>query len=272
MLKRVNAVYFSGTGTTERTVRKVAEKAAAKLCIEYEEWDFTPLFAREKPLKFGEGDLVILGMPVIAGRVPNLMLKYLGQMDCNGAIACAVVLFGNRNFDDALIELRDILADHGAKVIGAGAFVGEHSFSTELGKGRPDKDDMALAEKLADGIAEKIKNGDTERLVEVTGTAKPYRGYYQPQDRHGAPIDIRKVKPKTDMTKCDRCGICIELCPLGSIDKEDPSVINGICMKCCACTKKCPKGAKYFDDPGFIYHKEELEDVYKRRAKSEIFL
>ena len=109
MLKRVLAVYFSGTGTTEKTVKTIAKKAADELRLEYGEWDFTPLFAREKPLNFTDEDLVIFGMPVIAGRVPNLMLKYLAQMNGGEALAVPVVLFGNRNFDDALVELRDIL-------------------------------------------------------------------------------------------------------------------------------------------------------------------
>ena len=279
MLKRVLAIYFSGTGTTEKTVKTIAKKAADELRLEYGEWDFTPLFAREKPLSFTDEDLVIFGMPVIAGRVPNLMLKYLAQMNGGGALAVPVVLFGNRNFGDALVELRDILTDAGAKPVAAGAFVGEHSFSTTLGAGRPDSEDLALAESLADALAKKVQDAGFDagadcfdKPVEVPGTPKPYSGYYQPQDRHGAPIDIRKVKPKTDMSKCDNCGLCVKLCPLGSINPDDVSEITGICMKCCACVKKCPKDAKYFDDTGYIYHKEELEDVYQRRAESKIFL
>jgi len=36
--------------------------------------------------------------------------------------------------------------------------------------------------------------------------------------------------------------------------------------------KKCPVGARYFDDPGYIYHKEELEELYERRAEPEWFI
>ena len=49
-------------------------------------------------------------MPVYAGRIPNLLLlKYLTSVKGNDALAVPIVLFGNRNYDDALIELRDIL-------------------------------------------------------------------------------------------------------------------------------------------------------------------
>lgn len=68
-------------------------------------------------------------MPVIAGRVPNVLLKFLDTLQGGGALAVPVVLYGNRNFDDALIELRNILQDRGFYAIGAAAFIGEHSFS-----------------------------------------------------------------------------------------------------------------------------------------------
>ena len=47
---------------------------------------------------------------------------------------------------------------------------------------------------------------------------------------------------------------------------------HGVCIKCCACVKGCPTGAKYFDDSGYLYHKSELEEVYARPAKNEVFL
>lgn len=109
----------------------------------------------------------------------------------------------------------------------------------------------------------------SEKIV-VKGE-KPYRWYYQPRDSKGNTIDIRKVKPKTDMELCTNCGYCAEICPLSSIEKDSVDVVNGICMKCCACVKRCPQKAKYFDDENFIYHKEELELEYSRRAEVEIF-
>lgn len=272
MVNRVYAAYFSGTGTTEKVVKAISQKIADELCIKYEEWDFTPLFARKNEMVFTENDIVVFGMPVIAGRVPNLMLPYLNTIRGNGAVAVPVVLFGNRNYDDALIELRDILEAQNLKAIAAGAFAAEHSFSKTLGQGRPDADDMMEVEEFAKKICQKIRGKQLDHPVWVKGVEHPYRGYYKPQDRNGNHIDIRKVKPVTDENLCSNCGTCVELCPMGSINKENPSHVEGICMKCCGCIKKCPVNAKYFDDPGFIYHKEELEEVYQRRAENEIFL
>lgn len=140
-MKKVWAVYFSGTGTTKKTVNFIADKLAERLKIEKEIFDFTLPEARKDIKEFDKNDIVIFGTPVIAGRVPNVLLKYLDTLKGSGALAVSIVLFGNRDFNDALMELSDILAKDGFKPIGAGAFVGEHSFSKILAQGRPDKDD-----------------------------------------------------------------------------------------------------------------------------------
>ena len=219
---------------------------------------------------------MVLGVPVYAGRVPNLLLPYVrDRIPGGGALAVPVVLYGNRNFDDGLMELRNVARDNGFHPIAAGAFVGEHSFSTVLGAGRHDADDMALVQELADKTADKVKalTEAPAQAVEVEG-CDPIRPYYTPRDRYGEPIkDFLKAKPKTDPDKCVKCGLCARLCPMGSIDPNDVSNVVGKCIKCCACVKKCPKGAKYFDHEGYLYHQHELEDQYAgRRAPSKIFL
>lgn len=270
-MKKIWSMYFSGTGTTEKTVKKIAQSIGNKLNLEVCNIDFTSKKAREKKYEFSSEDLVILGTPVIAGRVPNVLLNFLETLKGNGALAVPIVMFGNRNYDDALIELRDISIKDNFTPIGAGAFVGEHSFSTELGKGRPDEEDFKVMEFFSDKIIDNLKNNRYfEKNLWVKGET-PYRWYYQPRDSKGNPIDIRKVKPKTDMELCNNCGLCAKLCPMESIKKECVSTVEGICIKCCACIKKCPQGAKYFDDENFIYHKEELEEEFKRRAQNEIF-
>ena len=129
---------------------------------------------------------------------------------------------------------------------------------------------MAEMDDFADRIAARLAAGDTAPVT--VGGCDPIRPYYTPRDRHGNPINILKVKPKTDMTKCGNCGWCAAHCPMGSIDPDDPSQVPGTCIKCCACVKGCPTGAKYYDDPGYLYHKSELEEVYARPAENALFV
>ncbi|EPS52136.1 iron-sulfur cluster-binding protein [Clostridium botulinum A1 str. CFSAN002368] len=232
--------------------------------------DFTLPKVREKVVSFSEEDIVIVGVPVYAGRVPNVLLKYLKTIAGNDALAIAVVLYGNRNYDDALIELKDILELDGFKVVAGAAFIGEHSFSNSLAQNRPDKKDMDIVKEFADEIYTKIINEKIMKTVFVKGNT-PYRKYYMPKDEKGQPIDIRKVKPKTN-NNCIDCKLCANLCPMGSIDFEDVTKLNGICIKCCACIKKCPVEAKYFDDSGYLKHKKELENNFRYRKEPELFI
>ena len=272
--KKVWAVYFSATDTTKKTVLTIADEAARLLGAEREDYDFTLPGLRENGFAAGKDDLVIFGTPVYAGRVPNVLLKYLATIQGNGALAVPVVLFGNRNFDDGLIELRDILENTGFHTVAAAAFVGEHSFSKTLAAGRPDADDMKEALAFAGKIAEKVKglpDGEAPAPVEVEGVPHPYRGYYQPRDRKGVSIDIRKVKSLVS-DACDDCKICADVCPMGSISHENVREYTGICIKCGACIKKCPKQARYYEDEGYLYHQHELEEGYTRRAAISLFL
>ena len=291
LMKQIRGMYFSGTGTTEKTVKAIAGQMAEFLgggsCVRGEDIDFTPPEARKRRYVFSVNDVLVFGVPVIAGRVPNVLLKFLDTLEGGDAMAVPVVLYGNRNYDDALIELRNILEARGFHTIAAAAFIGEHSFSRVLAAGRPDEEDMDKVRTFARLTADKVRmltggcGGDGSRLrellrlqgpVDVTGE-EPLRAYYQPRDRNGEAINILKVKPKLDETKCTECGICVEACPMGSIKPEAPGVVDGICIKCCGCEKKCPEGALYFDDPGYLYHKHELEYMYAAdRREPEIFL
>lgn len=272
--KKVWAVYFSGTGTTEKTVRRIASDLSAALSTPMEVFDFTPPAARQDDLSFGPEDLVVLGVPTYAGRVPNVLLPYLtGKVHGAATPAVPVVLFGNRNFDDSLMELRNILTANGFMPVAAAAFVGEHSFSRTLGAGRPNAEDLAQMDDFACGAAQKLRELAALPTVPVSVAGEEsIRPYYTPRDRHGAPINILKVKPKTDMTLCGGCGLCAARCPMGSINPADVSQVKGICIKCCACVKGCPSGAKYFDDPGYLYHQHELEEIYARPAENALFI
>lgn len=272
-IKKVWAVYFSATGTTQKVVSAIAREIAREMKTECETFDFTLPEARMGAPIFGVRDIVVFGTPVYAGRVPNVLLKYLKTVKGNGALAVPVSVFGNRDFDDALIELRDILQGNGFVPIAAAAFVGEHSFSDVLAKGRPDDEDMRKAREFAQDVTKKIhaRGGKKGGALAVDGTPYPYRGYYSPKDRAGRPIDIRRVKPLTSGT-CNDCKLCAEVCPMGCIDYENVREYTGICIKCGACIKRCPTGAKYYDDAGYLYHKTELEEGLTRRAEPKLFL
>ena len=208
-------------------------------------------------------------MPVYAGRIPNILLNYLNNIKGNNTLAIPIVLYGNRDYDDALLELNDLLIKNGFRVIAAASFIGEHSFSKTLAKDRPDDIDLSIAKSFADSVCEKIES-NTFSIVEIKGN-RPYREYYKPKDEADKSVDIKRVTPKTDRN-CIDCKICAEVCPMGSIDYNDVTKMIGICIKCGACVKLCPTQSKYFDDPDYLRHKHELEEQYKKRKEPELFI
>ena len=132
-MKRVCACYFSPCGNVEAVVSAVAAGAAEALGRPFEKIDFTLPAAREGDIVFGPGDLVILGTPVYAGRVPNKLMPYIrDHIRGGGALCVPVVCFGNRAFDDALAELFLLAKDNGFSVLAAAAVVTEHSFAPAL--------------------------------------------------------------------------------------------------------------------------------------------
>lgn len=267
----INAIYFSPTGTTKKVVSSISEMILEKMSMEnkVKYIDFTKPETRIHSLSFGKTDILVVGVPVYAGRVPNVLLKYLNLISSSGALAIPVVVYGNRNYDDALIELKDILESNGFNIIAAAAFIGEHSFSYTLAKGRPDEKDMNIINKFSDGIKFVLTNKLSAEKIVVPGRIAG-REYYMPRDNDGNPVDIRKITPKIN-EKCNNCKLCVDVCPMGSIDIKDVSKLNGICIKCGSCIKKCPMQAKFFDNPAYLQHKKELEINFAIRREPELF-
>ena len=270
-VKRVNAVWFSPTGTTQNIVEAIASSICRDMGedTDYKSTSFTLAGEREKSLEFNEKDIVVFGVPVYAGRVPNILLKYLNTISGGKSQIVPVVVYGNRNYDDALIELKGIMEDRNFRVAAAGAFIGEHSFSKILAKDRPDVRDIEIAESFGAKISSEIKFGTSKNPIDVKGE-NPCRPYYRPRDIDGNFYDFRKIKPKTN-DKCTDCKVCAEVCPMGSIDWDDVSKFIGICIKCGACIKKCHVGAKYYDDVNYLKHQHELEDEFVDRKEPELF-
>lgn len=271
-IKRVWAVYWSATGMTKKVVTTVAEQAASALHVPCETLDFTPPAVREQTHSFTSDDLVIFGTPTYAGKTPNKLLPYLQiGFAGNGAMAAAVVTFGNRSYDNSLAELCAALEGCGFHTVSGAAFVGQHAFSDTLALGRPDFEDLALAKEFATKTVEKV-SGLTEAPAPVAVSGQADAPYYVPKGTDGEPAKFLKAKPQTDMSKCCNCGLCARICPVGAINPENVADVPGVCIKCHACVKRCTRHAKYFDDPAFLSHKAMLEETFQRRAEVAMFL
>ena len=266
-VQKIWAVYFSPTGGTRKVTETVTNTLGEVLSLPVEALDYTRPQARQQFYSFQASDLVVFGIPVYAGRVPNKLLPDLKQgFAGNGAKVIPISVFGGRSFDDALMELKQILEAQGFRPLAAAGAVSRHSFSQTLAAGRPDREDQAQLRSFAQRVAQRLLAGEDFPPFTVPGN-DPVGPYYTPLQADGTPAKFLKAKPETDLGKCTHCGACARACPMGSIDPKDPSLVPGVCIKCQACVRKCLRGAKFFTDPQI----KMLEQTYARRAKNAFF-
>lgn len=255
---RVTAVYFSPTRTTAKITELVADEIAGALGMEKAVIDLTLPDARKPLPPFGRDDLVVLGLPVYGGRIPAFLEPLLDSLAGEKTPAVAIALYGNRDYEDALLEMTDILTAKDFVPVGAGAFIGEHSLTAAVGRGRPDQADLSIAEGFAKRIAAKLQAGE-KTAVSVKGN-RPYK-----ERTDGAPYTPHTTEAGTD------CKLCARRCPMGIISLADPKIVAEGCIHCGACVKGCPAKAKYFDHPMYEKFKDMLETNCAAPKSPELF-
>jgi ferredoxin len=196
------------------------------------------------------------------------MVARLRNITGCGGPAVVLVVYGNRAYEDALLELRDLALDAGFQPIAAGAFIGEHSYSQEaapIALGRPDAADMAAAVAFGETVRAKLRRLATlEALPPLTVPGNfPYKDSGLTSG----------VTPTTDAAQCHRCGECVSVCPVGAIAAEDPSHADPeTCIRCCACVKFCPLGAKAMDHPRIQQFRGYLLQNHSAPKQPETYL
>ena len=202
--------------------------------------DITTPDGRKQKLQTSENDLLIVGVPVYMGRVPALITDWLGAVEARNTPVVCVVVYGNRAFENALLELKDILSKRGCVPVAGAAYIGEHSFSSAeipTAGGRPDATDLTHAELFGRKVNEKLRAVSS---IENASNANfpgeiPYGGIMELWD-----VDFIAVGEA-----CTHCGLCAEKCPAGAVAPEDGRSIDTVkCITCCACIKSCPHGAR----------------------------
>lgn len=256
------AISFSPTKTSQKVVESIASAISSDKMV----FDLTRS-ATHAPKTFGPDELVVIGVPVYAGRVAPLAVERLQLMTGSNTPAVVVVLYGNREYEDALIELRDIVKTQNFIPVAGAAFIGEHSFSTAtmpIGEDRPDEEDLAKAVSFGRTVIEKIKalqNSSMASELEVPGNY-PYK-----EGMGSLPFT-----PKVDQEECTLCGVCMETCPGDAITLEDNVIMDAQkCIFCCACIKNCPENAVSIDAPPMLEKRQWLHENYSERKEPELY-
>ena len=237
MLPKTHLIYFSPTGTTRKIVMQVAAGLDSRAV---EHYDLTRM--EQEPA-----------------------LSLVENLSGEGIPAVLLVLYGNRAYEDALVEFRDVITAKGFNIVAAGAFIGEHSYSTDerpVAANRPDAGDMQKAKEFGDAIAYKLQSDCNQTTLDVPGNT-PYK------ER----VPLGGICPETKPELCTLCKTCARVCPAFIITVDEKvSTEADNCIMCCACVKFCPHHARVMLHPMVEARRDMLVKNCSERKEPSCFL
>lgn len=286
MMKKTELYYFSPTGGTKKVGEAFAKATAGEVILHdlgkmmrealktqetegsaeaaasEEAVALAEAAASAEPSAFVEPaadtDLVVVAAPVFGGRLPSAAAEYLKTLKGCGKKAVSLVVYGVRAYEDALLELNDILAEDGFQVIASGAFVAQHSIAPAVGQGRPDAEDLKDISAFAEKVLEKA---DGAGAVTVPGN-HPYKD------------GMKVAATPICLPSCGKCGVCEAVCPTGAIKITEEGVTTELskCLLCMACKAACPSGSRILPPPMQDAMNQKLGVLKDVRRENETFL
>lgn len=249
---KLTTIYFSATYTTKRVV----EAVAAGLSDQVVAYDITN-DASTDTVFIPADELLVVGVPVYAGRVPAMAAERLRRFRGENTPAVVVAVYGNRHYDDAVLELHDLVTECGFRTVSAGAFVAQHSIFPKVGAARPDAEDLADIAAFARQTAELLAKGFG--TIALPGN-RPYKV------PGGIPIW------PTASRKCTACGACARRCPTGAIAPAAPKGVDKTkCIKCGRCIVVCPTKVRRFYGIKYSLAAARFNSAFAARRKNEMW-
>ena len=252
MFNTVQFYYFSPTGGTkacgECFCKAIANNVSA-INLGLEDATFN-----------GDCDLAVFAMPVFAGRIPAVAAEKLAALNGNGMKAVTLVVYGVRAYEDALLELNNVVKESNFTVVASAALVAQHSIVPAVGQGRPNEEDKASIAAFTQQVMAKLVSGDVSPVT-IPGNF-PYR---EVGNMPFTPVCL---------PACGKCGACVAVCPTKAMVMDDEGIKTDVdsCILCMACTAACPKKARVLPAPVQKNMNEKMSALISVHRENEYFL
>lgn len=246
----VYEIVFSPTGGTEKVAHIVGgrwSKDAVKIDLSDANADFSNC-------GITKGDMVLIAMPSFGGLAPAVAIERLKQIKGDGAKCTLICVYGNRDYEDTLVQMEDAAKECGFQVIAAIAAVAEHSIMPQYASGRPDTSDHRQLAEFAD------------RIMDMDGSKPAIPGNRPYKNAGGV-----SLVPKADKA-CVKCGLCAQQCPVQAIDPGSLEADSHRCISCMRCVKRCPKQARKVNGAMVSMAALALKKACSGRKENQLFL
>ncbi len=226
-----------------------------------DEIEFVDLSAQDfdcSTISIAKEDSVLIAMPCFGGRVPSVAVERLKMVVGGGAPCVVMCVYGNRAFEDGLIEMADAARDAGFTVVTGIAAVAQHSIMPQFAAGRPDDVDLEHLREFARTTKKMIEEGEGATAA-IPGN-RPYK------DGGAVPLVPSVSK------KCISCGTCAETCPVAAIDPASFEADKKACIACMRCMSVCPVNARSVNKLMVKVAAASIKKVAAVRKEAELFV
>lgn len=245
--------YFSPTGGT----KKAGEALCHGMEDRYEAFDM--ILHEGEGASYFEEDIVVFAAPVYSGRIPEYVSKFMSGLHGSRTRAIVMAVYGTRAYEDALVEMQDVIQQQGFQVIAGITAIAQHTFSEKVGYGRPDLKDKEELAVFGQRVRTKLEQNDRS-TVNFPGD-RPYR-------------EVTSSETAVQVNDhCISCGKCVAICPQKAISEEDYTVREKErCILCEACMTACPVGARYLPEDYVVNIQERLKALEGLRRENTLLL
>lgn len=249
-------ILFSPTGGTEKAARILCRELGDPVTV----CDLSSASFRGEDYAAQPDSVAVIAVPSFGGRVPAVAAERIRSLRGNGTPCVALCVYGNRAYEDTLIELADLAREAGFQVAAGVAAVAEHSIVHQYASGRPDGTDEANLREIGKKIAEKLAQPGEHGEVAVPGN-RPYQ-------KAGA----AGLVPKAG-SACVACGLCAAQCPVGAIDRQEiKKADKQKCISCMRCVARCPQKARTVNGAMVSVAAMTIKKACSVRKECEVYL